>query len=49
MEVFDAKKAPKAHAHMVPVPQFNAYTNFPLEFTSEQVAGAQHSFYDALY
>ncbi len=34
---------------MVHVPQFIAYTNFPLGFTSEQVVDAQHSFYDALY
>ncbi len=34
---------------MVHVPQFIAYTHFALEFTSEQVVEAQHSFYDALY
>ncbi len=31
------------------VPQFIAYTNFPLGFTSKQVVEAQHSLYDALY
>ncbi len=31
------------------VPQFIAYTNFPLGFTSKQVVEAQHSFYDTLY
>ncbi len=49
MEVVVVKKTPKAHLQMVHVAQFNAYTNFPLGFTSEQVVEAQHSFYDALY
>ncbi len=49
MEVFVVKKTPKAHIHMVHVPQFIAYMNFPLGFTSEQAKEAQRSFYDALY
>ncbi len=36
-------------AQMVHVPQFIAYTNFPLRFANEQLVEAQHSFYDALY
>ncbi len=40
MEVFDAKKAPKAHAHMMHVPQFIAYTKFPLGFTTERRDGS---------
>ncbi len=31
------------------VPQFIAYTNFPLGLTSEQKVEAQHSCYDAVY
>ncbi len=49
MEVFVIKKTLKAHLLIVHVPQFIAYTNFLLGFTSEQVVEAQHSFYDALY
>ncbi len=48
-KVVVVKKTPKAHIQMVHVPQFIAYTNFPLGITSEQVVEAQHSFYDALY
>ncbi len=47
-QFFVVKKTPKAHIQMVHVPQFIAYTNFPLGFTSEQVVEAQHSFYDVL-
>ncbi len=47
MEVFVVKKTPKAHMQMVHAPQFIAYTNFLLGFTSEQVVAAQHSFCDA--
>ncbi len=49
MDVFVVKKTSKAHIQMVHVPQFIAYTNFPLRFTSEHVAEAQNSFYNALY
>ncbi len=49
MEVFVAMKTPKDRIQMVHVPQFIAYTNFPLGFTSEQVVEAQNSSYDALY
>ncbi len=34
---------------MVHVPQFIAYKNFSLEFTTEEVEEARHSFDDALY
>ncbi len=43
MEVLVVKKTPKTHIQMAHVPQFIAYTNFPLGFTSEQVVEAQHS------
>ncbi len=46
---FVVKKTLKAHIHMVHVPQFIAYTDFPLGFNSEQVMEAKHPFYDALY
>ncbi len=49
MEVFVIRKTPKAHIQMVHVPQFIAYTNFPLGLTSEQVVEAQHSVHDAPY
>ncbi len=49
MEDFVVKKTLNAHIQMVHVPQFIAYTHFSLEFTSEQLVEAQHSFYDALY
>ncbi len=49
MEVFVVKKTPKAHIQLMHAPQFTAYTNFPLGFTSEQVMKAQHSFDDTLY
>ncbi len=42
-------KTPKACVQMVHIPQFIAYTNRPLGFTSEQVVEAQNSSYDALY
>ncbi len=41
MKVFVIKKTPKAPIQMLHVPQFIAYTNFPLGFTSEQVVEAQ--------
>ncbi len=40
LEVFVVKKTPNTHAHMVLVPQFIAYTKFPLGFTSEQQDGS---------
>ncbi len=49
MEVFVVKKTPKAHIQLMHVPQFIAYTNIPLGFTSEQVMEAQHSLNDTLY
>ncbi len=49
MEHFVVKKTSKDHIQVVHVPQFIAYTNFSLGFTSEQVVEAQHSFYDALH
>ncbi len=49
MEVFVVKKMPKAHIQLMHVPQFIAYTDFPLGFTSGQVMEAQHSFNDTLY
>ncbi len=49
MEDFVVKKTPKARIHTVHVPQFIAYTTFPLGLTSEHVVEAQHSFYDTLY
>ncbi len=49
MEVLVVKKMPKAHIQLMHVPQFIAYTNVPLGFTSEQVMEVQHSFNDTLY
>ncbi len=49
MHVFVVKKTPKANIQMVLIPQFIAYTNFPLGFFSEQVVEAQHPFYDTLH
>ncbi len=46
MEILDIKETPKAHILMVHVPQFIAYADLPLEFTSKQVVDAQHSCYD---
>ncbi len=49
MHVFEVKKSPKVNIQMVLIPQFIAYTDFPLGFTSEQVVEAQHPFYDTLH
>ncbi len=49
MEIFRVNETPKAHILMVHVPQFIAYMDLPLGFTSEQVVEAQHACYDALY
>ncbi len=49
MEIFRVNETLKERILMVHVPQFIAYMDLPLGFTSEQVVEAQHACYDALY